>query len=384
MFTAQSGQIENALRLGGASDISAKEMVQGMANCQQILRHRAPVSIQPPGPVNIFPTIRPAGTSIRFPDINLKNVLVNIPPWSQIPFVPLPYPDPPIWQPIPYPDWPDPFPQWPADSAGGDGGDTVISGDTLISQPTFTTSGPTYMGDVNSSTVNTQVVNTSVINNAGPVNSSSYATTNNNTFVDQTTQNRYAGDIINAGNIYNTNNTFLGGDTFHGGDTVHQGDTINQGNTFNDRRVTNRHESFSETHHHYDAHFHAGSTFYEETRFDGPTYIGGNTYVGGPITTSGPNIFYGDTTHNGDTFFGGDVYVTNPDDPSGPPLGPLRGLVINLVTDVEWDGTSLSKTYRQITIIAAAGADQEEEIVSGTSCPSTPLNASAGNLVDMP
>lgn len=104
MYTQQSGQIENALRLGGADDMSAKQMVQGLTNCQQVLEHRSNVDLSKP--LNVFfPTILPARNSFSFPT-TLKNITVNVPPFKLKEWDPLPYVPMPPWQNVAYPPWP--------------------------------------------------------------------------------------------------------------------------------------------------------------------------------------------------------------------------------------------------------------------------------------
>lgn len=123
MYTLQSGQIENALRLGGAGDSSAKEMVQGLANCQQVLEHRSNVNLSKPA-VNYFPTYQPAGNSPTFPLIN-NNITVKIPPWQYKEWEPIPFVPMPPWQTLQYPEWPD----WPWQELLPPGDGTSRTGD---------------------------------------------------------------------------------------------------------------------------------------------------------------------------------------------------------------------------------------------------------------
>lgn len=111
MYTLQSGQIENALRMGGANDVSAKQMVQSLANCAQPLEHRANVDLTKPV-VNYFPTTPPAANlpatnnvSFSYPFTH-KDVYVNVPPFQMMEWKPIPYIPMPPWEQAQYPPWP--------------------------------------------------------------------------------------------------------------------------------------------------------------------------------------------------------------------------------------------------------------------------------------
>lgn len=104
MYTLQSGQIENALRVGGSGDASAKQMVQQLANCQQLLEHRGNVELTKPV-INYFPTILPANNSVSYP-FTYKDIAINVPPWQMKEWEPQPYIPLPPWQNIDYPPWP--------------------------------------------------------------------------------------------------------------------------------------------------------------------------------------------------------------------------------------------------------------------------------------
>lgn len=105
MYTLQSGQIENALRMGGSDDVSAKQMVQGIANCQQLLEHRGNVDLTKPV-VNYFPTILPARNSVSYP-FTQKDVFIDVPPFKMKEWEPIPYIPMPPWEQTPYPQWPE-------------------------------------------------------------------------------------------------------------------------------------------------------------------------------------------------------------------------------------------------------------------------------------
>lgn len=156
MYTQQSGQIENALRIGGSDDMSAKQMVQGLANCQQVLEHRSNVELSKPFNV-FFPTILPARNSFSFPTV-LKNITVNVPPFKLKEWDPLPYVPMPPWQNQPYPPWPNYG--W-EDTFMGDGRNPV-PGDTPggpgFRCPSGASLGPTVIRDVTCGPVDAQSV----------------------------------------------------------------------------------------------------------------------------------------------------------------------------------------------------------------------------------
>ena len=324
MFTKQSGQIENALRGGGLPATSAREMMQGLANCQAPLEHRggAAFTRNPRDNRNLFPGPMPTGGGPGFyvpPSIIDRRMFVSIPPWQNVPWEPIPYPDQEQWQPIPYPEW-------PGDQYPGDDLTVIING-------------PTYMGPVSTTDVTTNNLNSTTINNAGDI-------INQNAFINQ-------GPVVNNGPVTHNHNVVNHQQVINKRTVVNEGDVFNNGTTYNAN--TNN----------YNTQNYGGSTTY------GPTFVQ-------RFYSSGPNFFGGDTT------FEANIFVINPADPSGPPMTMPGGLAINLVTDVEWDGTALKKKYRTVTLLGSQGVEQTATVVSGTSCPATPLNASAGNLVDMP
>lgn len=181
MYTLQSGQIDNALRLGGAPDASAKQMVQQLANCQQVLEHRGNVELTRPV-VNYFPTITPAGNSVSFPFIN-KTTTINVPPWDAQEWKPIPFIPMPPWENVPYPPWPGAgWQDWPQQPL------TVPGGGNL---------GPTIIKEVT----------------CGPI---------------KTTEVVCAGDVKIGGNVHIGGDTRLDGDLFVGGDL-----TVQNNSTFN-------------------------------------------------------------------------------------------------------------------------------------------------------
>lgn len=196
MYTLQSGQIENALRSGDLSDMAAKEMVQGLANCQQVIEHRSNVELTKPV-INYFPTVLPASNSVSFPTI-LKNITINVPPFQMKEWEPLPYIPLPPWQNTPYKPWPG----WGWDDLlGGGSGAAPAPGDTpdgpTLRVPGGATLGPAIIRDIQS----------------GPI-------TCTNLIVN--------GDLLVTGNATINQNLNVGGDTHLGGDlTVNNTTTLN-------------------------------------------------------------------------------------------------------------------------------------------------------------
>ena len=185
MFTLQSGQIENALRTVGVPDVSAREMMSGMANCQSVIEHRGPVALTQPT-INYFPTIKPAGPTISPKFANdTKNTFVNIPPWQNVPFTPLPYLPAPAWQMTPFPEWPT----------------------TDYAEPTLRVPGPSQLGPVDAPEANITNMHTTHITNQG--------------------------DVINEGDIINQGDTYVQNTTIDGRVTVQNGGVFNGPVTYN-------------------------------------------------------------------------------------------------------------------------------------------------------
>lgn len=212
MFTKQSGRIKNAIMDMGGDNSSATQLVDAVSNCSQALVHSGPVSFDMP-PATIAPD--PGGG--YFPNggnglsggggPGMTEIFINIPPWQQIPFVPLPYPTFPEWQMIPY-----------------------------LQEPAVTVAGPVQLGPVTAPEITTGAVNTNYmyvrnrtevegdINVGGNTTTTGNTTTNNlnvayNTQIegDVTTN----GTVINKGIVYNNNThnatTYTSGDaTFDG------------------------------------------------------------------------------------------------------------------------------------------------------------------------
>ena len=389
MFTMQSGQIENALRGVGVPDISAKEMIQGVANCQAPLEHRGPLAMTklPKDNRFLFPGMPPVAPTpnFYFPNTTYQpsaTNIINIPPWQHVPWTPIPYPEFPSWQPIPYPDW--------------RGGQYPWDDTTLVVY------GPTYMGDVTSNTTNTSTVNSETITNEGDI-------TNNNAFVNQ-------GPVINNGPVVNNQNVVNNRFVTNKNTVVNEGDVDN-------RRITTNYIAHNYSTYNHGETYHFGPTYLEEVYASGPNEFAGDTYIeGGDVFVDGDTFDVDNTTINlgddvdttvvnveGDTFnvnnktvnlgdvtntttvnvagdnifFDGDIFFPDPGNPGGF-LPPMDGLQVSLVTDVEWDGTNLIKKYRTISLLGHLAAEQDDTVVSGTSCPSTPISGSASNYVDMP
>lgn len=411
MFTLQAGQLENALRSGGVSDISAKEMVQGLGNCQAPLEHRGGAAFTrvPRDNRFMFPGQRPtSGTPDYYLPPSITNqTIVNIPPWQNVPWTPIPYPEQEQWQPIPYPEWP--IGQYPWD-------DTSVA-----------IQGPVSAGPMTAPSITSGEVLSTTINNAG--------------------------DIINEGDIS------LGGSATFNGPVQHNHNVANAQNVTNKKTVTNDGDVFNnanvynEVAHNYTTYNYGPAIHYGETRvtnvyssgpneFAGDTYIeGGDVIVNGDsltvnsttielgdedttyVTVLGDNIDMGDsttvfnvlgdtinlgdsTTNNfnvlGDTLQMGDfnttqinltasdIYLTGNVhillEGGGGFLGPLRGRTLTLVTDVFWDTATATfrKVTRTVRFIGSADPAVTSTIVTAVGCPTTPLGASASNFADMP
>lgn len=355
MFTQQSGQIENALRGAGVPDISAKEMMQGVANCQAPLEHRGGVAFtrNPRDNRFMFPGMPPTGGTPEFyvpPSIVNRQQIINFPPWQHVPWTPIPYPDQEEWQPIPYPEWPGG--QYPWDDTG-----VIINS-------------PTYMGPVNTTNVTTNEVNSTTINNEGDIN-------NQNAFFNE-------GPMVVNGPVNHNHNVI----NHH--NVTNKKTVVNEGDVYNESAVYNA-VAFN-----YNVTNYGGSTTYGPTTVEqffssGPNEFAGDTYVNGDsLTVTSTTINLGDTNttdifiEGDEIHFDGDVFLPDPNDPLGPPLGPLVAVQVSLVTDVEWDGTSLKKKYRTITLLGSQGAEQTSTVVSGSACPTSPLGGVPSHYVDMP
>jgi hypothetical protein len=262
MFTLQSGQIENALRLGGMQDISAKEMMQGMANCAAPLEHRGPVALTQPV-VNFFPTITPPGAppNVRISGPQLKNVFIDIPPF--VPYVPplIPYPPADEWRDIPYFD-----------------------------QPILSVQGPADLGPVTSDSVTT-----------GPLDA---------------TQITNSGDVVNQGDIINQGDTTNYGDTVTTNQTV-QNTSVANNTVINNGDVINLGSVHNEVSHNYETHNY------------GPTYNHSETWMYDQINMLGP------------------VVLQQPPVVAGLPVNPFD---VDIVVDVIWDGSTLTKRVASCTV----------------------------------
>jgi len=224
MFTLQSGQIENALRLGGMQDISAKEMMQGMANCAAPIEHRGPVALTQPV-VNFFPTLAPPGAppNVSISGPQLKNVFIDIPPF--VPYVPplIPYPPADEWRDIPYFD-----------------------------PPTLSVPGPAALGSVTAKEVAT-----------GPLDA---------------TQIANSGDVVNQGDIINQGDTTNYGDTVTTNQTV-QNTSVTNNTVINNGDVINRGAVYNEIAHNYETHNygptynHSETWMYEQIHMFGPVVL---------------------------------------------------------------------------------------------------------------
>lgn len=234
MFTLQAGQIENALRMNGAKDISAKEMMQGFANCAAPLEHRGPVALTQPV-VNLFPTLAPpiASPGIRVTGPQTKNVFIDIPPF--VPYFPpmIPYPPGDEWRDIPYFD----------------------PGSFHVPGPVNT--GSLTAADVTAGTVNTPVVRVERDSRFGNPGKSDGITNE--------------GDIVNQGDTHNY------GDTYTTNQTVENTSITNQ-TVINNGDVINRGAVYNEIVHNY------------QTINHGPVHNHSETWMQGPVNMIGPVI----------------------------------------------------------------------------------------------
>lgn len=120
MFTLQARLLEN----GGGP-----QMTQALGNCSAPLSHRGRQANRYTGDGGL-----PGGNAPWTGVTEVRNITINIPPWKNIPFVPMPFIDTPPSYPNEYPppyhtDEPDPFP--PNDWAYTVTGDTNL-GDTQV------------------------------------------------------------------------------------------------------------------------------------------------------------------------------------------------------------------------------------------------------------
>lgn len=232
MFTLQAGQIENALRMNGAKDISAKEMMQGFANCAAPLEHRGPVALTQPV-VNLFPTLAPpiAPPGIRITGPQTKNVFIDIPPF--VPYFPpmIPYPPGDEWRDIPYFD-----------------------------PGSFHVPGPVNTGPLTAAEVT-----------AGPVT---------------TTNVTNSGDVTNEGDITNQGDTHNYGDTVTHNHTTTNTSTTNQ-TVINNGDVINRGAVYNEVTHNYQTINHGPVHNHSETWMQGPVNMIGPVIIQRPPVVAG-------------------------------------------------------------------------------------------------
>lgn len=332
MFTLQAAQIETALRGAGVPDLSAKEMMQGVANCQVPLEHRGPVAFthQPQDNSNLLvvpiaegspdfyappstyyqPQFRNQfNTSYSEPFISnqaSKHVtVVNIPPWQNVPWTPLPYPNHPEWQPIPYPDL-----QFPP---------------IIFDDPAVLAGGPVQAGPLSTPSVDTKQSRSEDIFNDG--------------------------DIVNGDHFTNYGPSAFHGDVHHNRNVVNQNNVINnnvvnRGPVVNKNIVHNRH-----------VHNHRGVNHGRHKHF-------------------GPNQFFGSVQFGGDVWMDGNVYIGD--------SSAMAKQTQTVVTDVEWTGSELRKKTRSVTFLGYMAAESTTTVVSGAACPTQPVSGPASNFVDSP
>lgn len=245
MFTLQSGQIENALRTVGIPDISAREMMSGIANCQATIEHRGPVALTRPT-INYFPTVRPsvASGNPRFTS-QTPNTTIKLPPWQSVPFTPIPYFPMPPWETIPYPDWPP----------------------TPPGEPTFSVDGPVEAGQITTPAANITNLTTNNITNQGDI-------TNAGDIVNQ-------GDITNEGDVHVSNDLTVQNNFTTNGPVTNYGPVYNAGETINNVTHNQYTVNHGPTYHHSETHFDGPNVINGPTIVNGPTYLETNIYVNG-------------------------------------------------------------------------------------------------------
>jgi hypothetical protein len=330
MFTLQSKLIENAAASGLPKDFS-----QALANCNAPLKHRGPqyntyVPFDGGFPGGGF--VYAPGVNIGGPQfLDLKFINIDIPPWQNVPFFPQPFYDIPPWVPFDF------DPQY---YGGGDNYFTNY-------EPSITVAGHSRLGDVITHNLTSQNVNSlNIVNEQNIVNRQ---------------------ELINQGNVIHQGDTIHQGNTVHQGATIHQGDTTHQSRTYHEDTThhstvhnygpVNNHSTVNNF---YPVSNYAPVTFYDGSQHFGPTIFEGDTFLvnaGGVIFNAGDQIF-----------LGGPVWAPDPNDPGGPPLGPMFGAELDVLTDVVWDGTDLKKKYRKITFIAKLDDEEEDTILTGVSC----------------
>lgn len=241
MFTRQAAQIETALRGSGVPDVSAKEMMQGIANCQSPLEHRGQVAFthQPRDNSNLM-MVQVAEGSPEFylpPTVYLSQpqITVNIPPWQNVPWEPIPYPDHPEWQPIPYPELN--FPPIVLNDAA------VLAG------------GPIQAGPVTTPRVEAEAVESKSIDNEG--------------------------DLLNGNQLVNFGQAVFHGPVHHRHNVVNNNvvnnNVVNRGPVINQNIVHNRH-----VHNHRGVN-HGRHQHYGTNTFFGPVQFGGNVQIDADI-----------------------------------------------------------------------------------------------------
>lgn len=296
-------------------DISAKEVMQGIANCASPMEHRGGMAFtrnprdnrylyqDPPAEATPDAYVPP---SVMYSPQFTRQVFIDIPEWQNVPWEPIPYPEFPDWKPVSFPEWP-------------------IS-DPPLDDPTVVVDGPLYAGPTTTSSVTTNTINTT--------------------------------RIVNEGDTFNLNGMVVFGPVTHNGPVFNQHRHINNGPVINNqfvqntRRVINRGVSHNTFVHNYFTINH------------------------GPMQSYGPSDFYSTSTFGGDVHMSGNVYVQD--------SAALGKTTHTLLTDVEWTGTELVKKYRSVTFLGSSNAEATATVVSGTSCPSTPLPAAASNWTDTP
>jgi hypothetical protein len=117
-----------------------------------------------------------------------------------------------------------------------------------------------------------------------------------------------------------------------------------------------------------------------DARLGGKLDVEDDASFQGGVILNGVVINNGDTINNGPIIFNGDVIFAG----EGQEPVPLALVPVRIVTNVSWSDNELRQTSRIVYVVRVTTAESTEVVVAGTSCPSTPLDASTSNWGDMP
>jgi hypothetical protein len=349
MFTLSANLVEQAAASG-----TPKALSQALANCAAPLRHRGPIqnAMGSAGyPFGGFPGAHqePEGI-VGGPQVDLKFININIPPWQNIPFTPTPLLDVPPWYGYDFP------PLWPsgADFAVGDprteqGAQTADSGGRAPpAGPALHVLGDVRLGNTISDDLRARDLTSDNI-------------TNNE-------------DLTNRGNAVNDGNMTIRGATTHAGPVRNQGPVTTNGRVTHNGSVNNRATTNNQNVNTYGLQNSAAAVnnygpvaSYSSVNNYGPTSFRKNSYFN-------QDIYHNATVYNGgDTYTRGDTYL-HPDRiffgiDGGPSFRQLDVRLVSLVTGVTWDGTDLTVTTQDAWIARQLeGSATATSILSGTTC----------------